>query len=266
MIVVIPFFFLGGWIKWIKRVSANWKEDVLFFYSLNVYSSKLLKGIFINVTMLLYSFITCTTVKVILSITYYINIFIKKFIRIFKFLNNVFFKLNLYLKNFIYFFFIDKKKPKKKHLEKEGSLLEQENLKISKDGRRTQCAHREKFDWEIFLEILIQKTNSDYITYQKKLNDTDYKTLSEIINEIFGKPSQNLNSYVYKPLLFLLFLSLTSGYLLSDIFLGLGSDFFSNIIFINPVQNQIFFEKHFEIFFLKILPILISLFFFFWYF
>ena len=55
---VIPFFFLGGWIKWIKRVSANWKEDVLFFYSLNVYSSKLLKGIFINVTMLLYSFIT----------------------------------------------------------------------------------------------------------------------------------------------------------------------------------------------------------------
>ena len=112
------------------------------------------------------------------------------------------------------------------------------------------------------MEILTKKTNSDYITYQQKLNDTDYKTLSEIINEIFGKPSQNLNSYVYKPLLFLLFLSLTSGYLLSDIFLGLGSDFFSNIIFINPVQNQIFFEKHFEIFFLKILPILISFFFF----
>lgn len=86
--------------------------------------------------------------------------------------------------------------------------------------------------------------------------------VSEKKDSIFGDFSQDLDSYVYKPLLFLLFLSITSGYLLSDIFLGLGSDFFSNIIFINPVQNQIFFEKHFEIFFLKIIPILISFFFF----
>ena len=200
--------------------------------------------------LLLYSIITCTTVKVFLSITYFIDIFIKKFIRIFKFLNNVFFKLNLYIKNIIYFFFIDKTPPKRKPLEEEGSLLEQENPKISKvdRSRRRECAEREKFFWEGFFEIVTQKTKSDYITYKENLIYTDYKTLSELINEIFGKPSQNLNSYVYKPLLFLLFLSLTSGYLSSDIFLGLGSDFFSNIIFINPVQNQIFFEKHFEIF------------------
>ena len=84
-------------------------------------------------------------------------------------------------------------------------------------------------------------------------------------NLFFQKSDGDLDSYVYKPLLFLLFLSITSGYLLSDIFLGLGSNFFSDIIFINPVQNQVFFEKHFEIFFLKIMPILISFFFFFFF-
>ena len=84
-------------------------------------------------------------------------------------------------------------------------------------------------------------------------------------NLFFQKSDGDLDSYVYKPLLFLLFLSITSGYLLSDIFLGLGSNFFSDIIFINPVQNQVFFEKHFEIFFLKIMPILISFLFFFFF-
>ena len=79
---------------------------------------------------------------------------------------------------------------------------------------------------------------------------------------MINKFIKNFTSYIYYPLILLLLLSITSGYLLSDIFLGLGSDFFSNIIFINPVQNQIFFEKHFEIFFLKIIPILISFFFF----
>ena len=79
---------------------------------------------------------------------------------------------------------------------------------------------------------------------------------------IYHNVSNNLNSYFYIPLLFLLFLSITSGYLLSDIFLGLGSDFFSKIIFINPLQKQIFFEKHFEIFFFKYIPILCSIFFF----
>ena len=75
--------------------------------------------------------------------------------------------------------------------------------------------------------------------------------------------SNTLDSYVYLPLLFLLFLSIVSGFLLSDIFLGIGSNFFSEIIFINPLQKQIFFEKHFEIFSLKYIPILVSLFFFF---
>jgi NADH-ubiquinone oxidoreductase chain 5 len=79
---------------------------------------------------------------------------------------------------------------------------------------------------------------------------------------IYQNVSNNLNGYFYIPLLFLLFLSITSGYLLSDIFLGLGSDFFSKIIFINPLQKQIFFEKHFEIFFFKYIPIICSIFFF----
>ena len=85
------------------------------------------------------------------------------------------------------------------------------------------------------------------------------------INWFNFSDSKNLDFYVYLPLLFLLFLSITSGYFLSDIFLGLGSDFFSNAIFINPLQNQIFFEKHFEIFFLKSIPIICSFFFFFFF-
>ena len=86
------------------------------------------------------------------------------------------------------------------------------------------------------------------------------------INWINFSDSKNLDFYVYLPLLFLLFLSIVSGYFLSDIFLGLGSNFFSNSIFINPLQNQIFFEKHFEIFFLKSIPIICSFFFFFFFF
>ena len=98
------------------------------------------------------------------------------------------------------------------------------------------------------------------MTYLNYLKISKFSTKKDLIVRNFSL-SPKLDSYVYKPLLFLLFLSITSGYLLSDIFLGLSSDFFSNIIFINPVQNQIFFEKHFEIFFLKIIPILISFFF-----
>lgn len=77
--------------------------------------------------------------------------------------------------------------------------------------------------------------------------------------------SKNLNFYVFLPLTFLLFLSITSGFFFYDIFLGLSSDFFSDSIFINPIQTQIFFEKHFEIFFQKIIPLLCSLVFFFFF-
>ena len=72
-----------------------------------------------------------------------------------------------------------------------------------------------------------------------------------------------LEVFIYCVLILLLALSIVSGYLLSDIFLGLSSNFFSNSIFINPIQNQIFFEKHFEIFFIKIIPLINSFFFFF---
>ena len=61
------------------------------------------------------------------------------------------------------------------------------------------------------------------------------------INWINFSDSKNLDFYVYLPLLFLLFLSIVSGYFLSDIFLGLGSDFFSNSIFFNHLKNKIFF-------------------------
>ena len=74
-----------------------------------------------------------------------------------------------------------------------------------------------------------------------------------------------LEVFIYCVLILLLALSIVSGYLLSDIFLGLSSNFFSNSIFINPIQNQIFFEKHFEIFFIKIIPLINSFFFFFFF-
>lgn len=96
--------------------------------------------------------------------------------------------------------------------------------------------------------------------FKNKLNKLYKEFRSK--KKIYGNVSNNLNSYFYIPLLILLFLSITSGYLLSDIFLGLGSDFFSKIIFINPLQKQIFFEKHFEIFFFKYIPIICSFFFF----
>jgi len=80
---------------------------------------------------------------------------------------------------------------------------------------------------------------------------------------MINKFIKNFTSYIYYPLILLLLLSITSGYLLSDIFLGLGSNFFSKSIFINPIHKQIFFEKFFEIFFFKYIPLLCSLIFFF---
>ena len=43
---------------------------------------------------------------------------------------------------------------------------------------------------------------------------------------MINKFIKNFTSYIYYPLILLLLLSITSGYLLSDIFLGLGSNFF----------------------------------------
>ena len=77
------------------------------------------------------------------------------------------------------------------------------------------------------------------------------------------KSSIDYINFVFLSLLFLLLLSIVSGYIFSDIFLGIGSDFFSKSIFINPLQKQIFFEKHFEIFSFKFIPLICSFFFFF---
>ena len=85
------------------------------------------------------------------------------------------------------------------------------------------------------------------------------------IRDFYGKVKISILEFIllYLPLLILLFLAIISGFFFSDIFLGLGSDFFSDSIYINPLQNQIFFEKHFEIFFFKFIPIICSFFFFF---
>jgi NADH-ubiquinone oxidoreductase chain 5 len=95
--------------------------------------------------------------------------------------------------------------------------------------------------------------------------------LFRYFNSNFSKFSINKKSsvdyinFVFLTLLFLLFLSIVSGYIFSDIFLGIGSDFFSKSIFINPLQKQIFFEKHFEIFSFKFIPLICSFFFFFFF-
>lgn len=71
--------------------------------------------------------------------------------------------------------------------------------------------------------------------------------------------------YVYYPLYILMYLSILSGFIYQDIFIGIGSDFFSKDIFINPTQNLRFLESSFEtsFFFKKYLPFILTLFSFF---
>jgi hypothetical protein len=66
--------------------------------------------------------------------------------------------------------------------------------------------------------------------------------------------------WVYVPLTFLLVLSLFSGYLYQDIFLGQGSDFFFKDVYVNPIQKQRFFEAFFDtsFFFQKYFPFIIT--------
>lgn len=73
--------------------------------------------------------------------------------------------------------------------------------------------------------------------------------------------------YVYYPLYILMYLSILSGFIYQDIFIGIGSDFFSKDIFINPSQNLRFLESSFEtsFFFKKYLPFILTLFSFFFF-
>ena len=66
----------------------------------------------------------------------------------------------------------------------------------------------------------------------------------------------------YLPLFFLVILSISSGYIFSDLFLGLGNDFFSKDLYINPLHKQLMFENIFEtsFYFKKFFPFLMSLF------
>lgn len=67
---------------------------------------------------------------------------------------------------------------------------------------------------------------------------------------------------MYQPLNYLLLLSIFSGFYFQDIFLGIGSDFFSKDIYVNPIQQQRFFESCFEnsIFFKKYFPLIFTFF------
>ena len=115
----------------------------------------------------------------------------------------------------------------------------------------------------IYIKTSLSKENKFY--HNTKLSNNPNLHLTKI-HISPTKPNDFAGSAIYYFLGILLFLSITSGYLLSDIFLGLGSDFFSKSIFVNPLQNQIGFEKHFEIFFVKYIPLCISFFFFFFFF
>lgn len=64
--------------------------------------------------------------------------------------------------------------------------------------------------------------------------------------------------FVYFCLIFLSFASIFSGFLLKDIFIGFGSDFFSDSIFILP-NNYISFEVEFIPFIIKFLPFFLSI-------
>jgi hypothetical protein len=62
----------------------------------------------------------------------------------------------------------------------------------------------------------------------------------------------------------LLFLSLFSGFLFKNIFIGLSSDFFIMDIYTNPIQKQRFFESKYETSsnFNKNIPFIMTIYFF----
>ena len=106
-------------------------------------------------------------------------------------------------------------------------------------------------------DIIILKNKKSTISF-------DYKS-----STLFNRKYLKFKSYFYKkftfwwvfyPLTLLLYLSIFSGFIFQDIFLGIGSDFFSKDIYVNPIQQQRFFESCFEnsLFFKKYFPLIFT--------
>ena len=86
------------------------------------------------------------------------------------------------------------------------------------------------------------------LTFLKKPNQS-----KKILSNIHEAPIK-----MALPLLFLSFFSIFIGYILKDMFVGLGSDFWGNAIFILP-QNVLILEAEFLPTFIKLLPVILSL-------
>jgi len=85
-----------------------------------------------------------------------------------------------------------------------------------------------------------------------------YVFLSEVNtnkNVIFNVSTEN--GFIAFVLFFLSFLSISSGFLFKDIFLGVGSNFFDYSIFISPSNLKIY-DAEFLPFYIKILPLVFS--------
>jgi NADH:ubiquinone oxidoreductase subunit 5 (subunit L)/multisubunit Na+/H+ antiporter MnhA subunit len=104
-----------------------------------------------------------------------------------------------------------------------------------------------------------------FFIYAKNRIYTPYFSIKKRIEYYNLKNLEIKHFIVYKPLILLLFLSITSGYIFHDVFLGINSDFFIKDIYINNIQKKRFIENDFEVFFFftKYFPFLLSIFSFF---
>ena len=97
----------------------------------------------------------------------------------------------------------------------------------------------------------IKKRYYRKINVRQQLREVDYFFRKDLI-------------FVYLPLNILLILSIVSGILFKDIFLGISSDFFANDIFINSIHKKQHLIYNFELysFFKKYVPLLLTFLFF----
>ena len=79
------------------------------------------------------------------------------------------------------------------------------------------------------------------------LNNNSYKSIVKNIHES--------EWILLLPLIILVFGSIFLGYFAKDLFLGLGSDFFLNSIYVHP-KNLIFIDAEFIPYYIKIIPLI----------
>jgi NADH-ubiquinone oxidoreductase chain 5 len=86
-----------------------------------------------------------------------------------------------------------------------------------------------------------------FLTFISETNA--YKSVVKLVHES--------SAIMMIPLLVLVFGSIFLGYLGKDMFLGLGSDFFLNSIFVHP-KNLIFIDAEFIPYHIKLVPLVFS--------